>query len=154
MISAFVPATLLHASDIAGRLRLEDANEVRAAGAISAQDVVCNSLALSAFAWTWLIEQQPACIFGVAVMSDQIIGGSVMPWLLTTDAVTRYPKTFWRHSREIVDMMHERYPMLTGYCDARYSASVRWLKRLGFELSGPYPVGAFATPLYHFRMGA
>lgn len=149
MNPVIIPATMEHAAQIAPRLRLEDAEEVRGAGLIDPLAVVQRSIEMSLHSWVWLLEDEPACIFGVA---GDLIGREAMPWLLTTDAVPRHAKTFWRHSREIVRLMSEVHPRLAGYCDARYTASARWLDRLGFTLHGPDPFGPLNMPFYRFTL--
>lgn len=149
MIS-IIPATDEHAVQVASRLRLEDALEARALSVLSPLEVVRGSIALSFSAWTWKVDDEPGCIFGLA---GDMIGQSAMPWLLTTDLVKRHRKAFWRDSREVVRLMRETHPDLSGYCDARYAASVGWLKRLGFALDGPMQLGPFGMLFYRFRMG-
>lgn len=149
MTPIIIPATDAHAVAIAPRLRLADALELRRATAMPAIDVVRKSLALSLQAWTWMLEDRPACIFGVG---GNLIGDGAMLWLLTTDDVARHPVTFWRHSRAIVGVMRECHPRLSGFCDSRYGATVRWLTRLGFALEGPMPFGEFNMPFYRFTM--
>lgn len=144
-----VPATLAHAERIAPRLRLEDVLEIRRAGLISPLQVVKGSLEMSLDAWVWLVDGEPAAIFGVA---GNTIDREAMIWLLTSDLVTQHKKTFWKLSRDIVRLMSEAHPNLGGYCDARYAASVRWLRRLGFTLTGPEPYGSIGMPFYRFTM--
>lgn len=149
MKPVIVPATMEHAVAIAPRLRLEDALEIRRGGLIDPLDVITRSIAMSLHSWAWLIEERPAAVFGVA---GDLIGRTAMPWLLTTDDVPRHAKTFWKVSLALKPLMCEAYPGLAGYCDARYEASARWLKRLGFTLHGPEPFGAIGMPFYRFSM--
>lgn len=150
MMPVIVPATPEHAIAMAPRLRLNDAHEVRRMARRSPETVLLQSLELSTMAWTWIHNGRPGCMFGVVAEPIDNVG---QPWMLGTDDVRDHPKLFWKHSRQIVRMMSAEFPKLTGGCDARYEATVRWLTRLGFALEGPFVMPKLGFTYYRFTMG-
>ena len=47
--------------------------------------------------------------------------------------IDKYHREAWTLSKRHVDLMHDRYPVLTNFIDVRNVTSLRWLGRLGFE---------------------
>ena len=82
------------------------------------------------------------------------IGDRMTPWCLTTYMVDKFPKTFYRESKNLKRLMLEQYPHIVGLCDAQYEGTVRWLTRLGFELTGPVPMGPNNAPFLKFEAHA
>lgn len=114
---------------MAPRLRLVDCLEIRDHADPLA--VIRQSLAGASHAWAWMIDGEPACIFGVSPRS--LVGGTAFAWFLATDAIATDLRTFLLGSREMVRMMQGLYPRIEGMVDARYTQSVRWIRRLGFQ---------------------
>ncbi|KAF0146559.1 MAG: hypothetical protein FD153_100, partial [Rhodospirillaceae bacterium] len=92
-----VPAVASHISIFAPHIREADRAEVWASGHFTPEEALRRSLALSTHAWTIFIEGDPLAMWGVAPLN--LLAGVGAPWLLSTDAVDRYPRTFLRHCR-------------------------------------------------------
>ena len=60
---------------------------------------------------------------------------------LGTDTLTAHPREMLVYGRRKIRELLEEFPVLENWCDARYHAAHRWLKRLGFTLSDPEPHG-------------
>lgn len=118
---------------MAPHLRLVDCREIRANADPLA--IIRGSLAMSSHAWAWMRDGEPACMFGVCPRS--LAGGVGVAWLLATDAIRLDLRTFLLGSRLVLDHMLAIYPRLEGAVDARFIDSVRWLERLGFQISEP-----------------
>jgi hypothetical protein len=126
-----LPATLAHAHALAATMRVADEAEVRAAGH-SPYDAVIRSMNLSGGeCWTLMIDNQVAAVGGV--MMYGILQRAGIPWLLTSTVVSKYPKVFWRAVRAKMYDLRRQYGFLTNVVDSRYTSSLRWLERLGFE---------------------
>lgn len=140
-----VPATDELAVRMAPRLRMVDCHEIREQDPLA---TIRGSLVKSAHAWCWLIDGEPACMFGAAPRS--IIGGEALVWFLATDAINLDRRTFWVGSQAAVDALLDIYPKLEGYVDARFVASVRWIRRLGFRVDPMRVVRG--VPFHHFEV--
>lgn len=139
-----VPATDELAIRMAPRLRLVDCRELRAN--VDPLAITRENLAVSTHAWAWIIDGEPACMFGVIPQS--IAGGVGVAWFLSTDLVRTDLRTFLLGSRLVVDHLLAIYPRIEGVVDARFTESVRWLARIGFKLGAP--VEFRGVPFRHF----
>ena len=131
------PAHAWHAKYLSGRLRAADVEEIEAASGRTPEAALFYSLGASDedMRWACLYDGLPVALFGVGGVRPD--AGSV--WLLGSDELTRPAKTFLRLSREYVDLMHTRYPLLFNRVDDRHRESQRWLRWLGFEPVGDFP---------------
>lgn len=140
------PATQADALHVAENLRVRDAMaEIWALQGKTRAEAVCHTFDTSAVRWTWEVDGVAACMWGVIAAP-----GKNIAWLLTTDAVERHARGFWRRCAKAVAEMLSRFGRVEGYCDARFILSVRWLKRLGFRVGAPFAVGDIL--LHHFEM--
>lgn len=143
-----VPATEAHARALAPRMRPRDVEEVRDAGALAPLDALLLSLGRSTYARALLLDGLVVAIWGVAPFG-QIAGGI---WLLGSPELDRHPKLFLSIGRGEVARMSDMYLVLTNYVSAANTASIRWLKRLGFTVAKPRPWGYARRPFCHFFM--
>lgn len=125
-----------HIPLIAARMRPEDRAEIAASGGYRPEEALRDSLAGSEFARTAFVDGEPLAMFGVWAKGEMAI-----PWLLTTDAVCRYPLSFWKASKAIVRELREAYPVLAQFIDVRHVSALSWARRLGFTVGEPRPFG-------------
>lgn len=118
---------------IAARMRAADRNEIEASHGHTPEQALTSSLQHSTAAWTGLIDGEPVCMFGVGPIS--ILAGRGAPWMLGTDQIERWPRTFLRRCRPCVEAMLAVYPYLENYVDDRNEKSKQWLRWLGFRVS-------------------
>lgn len=133
----FREATAEDAKYVASRLRKADVAEVLALGC-PAEKAVELSRKLSDYAWTGLIDGEPAMLFGCGC---SLTSTAAEVWALGTDLCTSAPREMLVYGRQKLREMLDIYPKMQNYCDARYKAAHRWLKKLGFEISIPEPYG-------------
>jgi hypothetical protein len=133
----FRPATREDARYVAARLRDADREEVVAMGS-TPQTAVEWSRLMSDFAWTGLIDGEPSMIFGCG---SSLISTTGEIWALGTNTCTSAPREMLVYGRYVVSRMLEVFPALQNYCDARYTAAHRWLKKLGFTVHPAEPHG-------------
>lgn len=151
MIDArIVPATQKHIEQILPNVRQADLDEFAATNGWNARRVLECGLKTSTFCCAGLINGEVVTIFGVAPAS--IIGGSGIPWLVGTDALEKYQRTFLRRCRKVVNAMLSVYPYLENYVDERNHVAKAWLHWLGFTLEEPSPYGAIGLPFHRFHM--
>ena len=95
MINAqIVPATAAHIAEIIPRVRLADIEEFAATNGWSAARVLECGLRTSTCCCAGLINGRVVTVFGVAPKS--MIGGAGLPWLVGTDDLEKYQRTFLR----------------------------------------------------------
>lgn len=128
-------------------MRERDRDEVRASGGFSPMAALHESLRLSEFARTVFIAGEPAAMLGVA-----IVGNQAVPWLLTTDAVDRYPCAFYRAAKTVLATIAQVYGELVQFVDARYPQALRFVEQLGFEVLPAIPFGAEQRPFHPIRL--
>jgi len=145
-----VPALWAHAEAMAPMMRPGDREEVWAAGGVGPLEGLEISLAASLYAWTWLIDDVPACMFGVG--SPSILSGTGIPWLLSGELVNRHWRPFLSYYRPFLDRMRDDFTLLTNWVDARYGLAIRWLGWMGFEIMPPAPHGPFNILHHRFEM--
>lgn len=139
-----------HDQLIGMNMRSADAEEVWASSMMTPIQAVRESRRVSTHVWTGMINDEPACMFGVA--SACLVSGYGVPWLLGTDVIEKYSFAFIRQCRPYMELMQGVYPRLTNYVDDRNTVSRRWLKWLGFQIEEPAPYGPFHKPFRKFEM--
>lgn len=144
-----VPARLSHARSIARRLRKADLDEVVASSKKSPFEALKFSMEKSAEAWTMIVNGRPEVMFGVGDLN--ILAGVGAPWLLGTDAFERHYVAILRGSVKWTRQLFSRYSVLRNFVDARNSASLRYLRWLGFRILEPVMIGDHEFHLFELR---
>jgi len=146
-------AVIGHAEQLAGRLRKADLREIEAAAGEEPLAVLTNGIACSDPCYTVSDGCHPLAIFGV--VPDACIEGVGRIWFLGADDLRNHSFTFIRHSRRWVARLHERYPVLWNYIDARNDLHIRWLRWCGFTLLRRIEdYGVARLPFYEFERDA
>lgn len=128
-------------------MRRADREEVLASSGHQPEESLVYSLKVSTAAWTGLIDDEPVCMFGVAPIS--VLAGRGAAWMLGTDTLERWPRTFLRRCRPCVEVMQAVYPKLENYVADGNALSKAWLKWLGFTLADSV-VLLGGVPFRHF----
>ncbi|MCP5419730.1 MAG: hypothetical protein H6970_10700 [Gammaproteobacteria bacterium] len=96
------------------------------------------------------VDDIPLALFGAS--PDPVKAGMGRVWLLGSDDLAHYSATFLRHSREWVEKLHEPYPVLWNYIDARNELHLRWLNWCGFRIIRRIECyGPEKRPFYEFE---
>ena len=132
-----IPATREHALYIARHMSPADAVECERSVGSKAQGILL-SFDSSDQVWTWAVDGVPALMFG---FNFDIISVRCAVWMLGTPVILENPKAFVRGSRQVVDEILKDFKEMYGYCDAQHHKSLNWLRRLGFTITGPFPMG-------------
>jgi ribosomal protein S18 acetylase RimI-like enzyme len=146
------PATAADARFLAPRLRAADAREV-SAHYDDPHQALLEAISGSEMAFTARLGDEPVFVIGCGSSAEAPLTVGC-PWLLGTDAADRYPGALTKITRHYVGLFKERWPVLLNYVDARNTASVRWLTRLGFEVRDPVEIGMHGEHFHPFVMGA
>lgn len=124
-----VPAKTEHAHQLGPHMKHADREEVKAASGLEPLEVLLKSLELSEKAYALVAEGEVIALGGVVRLNDT----TGIPWALTSDKIALYPKQLCRITKELIKVFHKSYPLLTNFCDARNTTTIRWLKWCGFQ---------------------
>lgn len=144
------PASFTDVDPIASRMREADRREVWAVGLLTPERALAESLRFSNRAWTLLIEDRPAAMWGCSSQSALTRTGSV--WMLATDDLAIIPIRAVQESRRSIKTMLQLFDVLVNWVDARNELSIRWLRWLGAEFDAPRPFGALGLPFMRFEV--
>ena len=135
---------------IADNMRQCDRDEVWASQRLDPLHSLVASIELSNSATVMVLNGEIAGVYGLVHDKN---GGSV-PWFLGTDVVSKYPRLFVRHCKEIVEMMSKVSPYLVNFVYEKSTESIKFLKVVGFTVEEtPMPVGADGELFHRFSRG-
>lgn len=134
MIWQIVNALPGHIPHIAANMRQADQKEVMASHGHSPELALQSSLNHSVLAWTCLVRNKPAFMWGVCPLRA-VLGLEGSPWLLGTDDVLEVRRDFLKFSPRYISKMQSVFPKLWNYVHADNKISQRWLKWCGFKMA-------------------
>jgi hypothetical protein len=145
-----VEATYRHALDLAFHLFEGERDELEAHFGGAPLDAVLRGLTLSAESYAVLDGSCVVAMFGVVPdPKPTLLGGQVGAlWFLTAEAFLRVARQTLRLARRVLPALLERYTALAVFIDARYVASLRLARFLGFALRPAVPFGAAGLPFH------
>lgn len=145
-------ATLDDAVAVAYNLRWQDIAELQAMRGedVNVRDALVSAVRRSSHCWAACKDGAVLAVFGVAPIS--LLEGLGSPWLLATPQAERCAGALVKQGREYISIMQRIYPRMVNFVDARNRKSIRWLKRLGFVIHDPAPVGVMQLPFHKFEM--
>lgn len=126
-----VPARPEDAAELAQVLCKEDRQEISAINNEDAHTIILKSKETSAFCYSGLCEGKLRFMGGVCPAKD--VPGAGLPWLLSDGTLRDYPLQFLKRSRDMIEQMHNTFPVLFNLVAAENIAARRWLKWLGFS---------------------
>jgi hypothetical protein len=127
------PVSAGDAEALSPRLRAADLREIKATAGDDPLLVLRQSIAWSEPCYAVVDETNaPLAVFGAS--PDPVQAGVGRIWLLGGDDLPRHSITFLRHSREWIEKLHQHYPVLWNYIDARNDVHLRWLHWCGFRI--------------------
>lgn len=122
---------------IAENLREADRAELKASSDGDPEEIPMESYGLSTRSWLILDRTNlPVGIFGVA---PALAPGVGIVWLLGTPGIEREAVAVARQTRKFVAEMHQDYPTLWNFVDARNELAIRWLLWSGFLITDVDP---------------
>lgn len=133
----------------AARLRQSDRDELTAAAGPDLERTLRLSVEASrGMAGVAMAGPEPIALFGFAPWG--LMSGAASPWLVGTDALRKHGRALNRMGKAYCAEASSEFPVLVNYVDVRNTASVRWLRGLGFKMDAPAPFGAEGRPFMRF----
>jgi hypothetical protein len=90
----------------------------------------------------------PVALFGFAPWG--LLSDTASPWLVGTDRLFKLGRPLNRMAKAYCARATLEFPVLVNYVDVRNTASVRWLRGLGFKMDEPAPFGIEGRPFMRF----
>ena len=118
-------------------LRACDVEELAGLGVGPAEGLASSIHPTQTFAVT--ADGEPVALFGVGPTTDPEVGA---PWFLATDGIYRVANQFAEQTVYWVTWMNRVYPRLRNYMADDNRVSMAWLRRAGFRIHRPQPIGA------------
>jgi len=119
-----------HAERLQSNLRSTDVRECVIAGVNPWRALMQPFKDDTAETYTALLNDEPVMMFGVVKQHDLV--GSI--WMLCSADVDKYPKTFLKWSRPIVDYFQDQYLLLQNVCPVEHYKTLTWLGYLDFMI--------------------
>jgi hypothetical protein len=145
-----VKADTSHIPHLAEHMRPADITEIRAAGDLSPEDALTRGLAASQYCSTALIDGVPVAMFGLRKPS--ILSETGIVWMLGTDAVYQIKREMITIARAVIAEMLDVCPVLSNMVHSDNVTSIRWLRRMGFDIREGAPVGVDGEIFHRFEM--
>lgn len=144
--------------DITGRdlatvallMRNCDRAELAALGVTSPILALRQSVDSSIEVYAGKIAGKTKLLFGIAAVS--IAANHMRPWLLATFDAPDYAVLFMRQQRDYIADWRARFDLIDNYVDVRNTASLAWLKLLGFQFDAPAPYGVAGAMFQRFYL--
>lgn len=126
------PAISIHAFSLATRLRVREKEAYEQLG--DAYETIAQEMRRSLYSYAVLYEGQVVAIYGV---KGTLIGDSAYLWLVCSETCEKFPITFLRQSRKVVDDLLTRFSRVHGLVLCDFEKSVRWLRWIGCDMHEP-----------------
>lgn len=126
-----VPAQTKHVNAIANRMREIDRRECAAMGR-TAKQALRMGIMTSSKAWTALVDDQPAAMFGVVI--EDALSGIGTPWFLGTDEVYQHGRELLMWGPGMLSRLCDSIRTLRNLVSSENSRAIRLLERWGFTV--------------------
>ena len=97
---------------------------------------------------TWVLLGKDGRPFGLAGSYPTKNPLTGQAWMVSTPALEENKVEFLRGSRSFIEKLHEKYPVLHNYVDARQEQHLRWLSWLGFTAILKPQWGLYGLPFF------
>lgn len=138
------PTTDFDIAQLALVMRKEDREEVYAATGLGPLDALREANMVSRDTFTAWADGRVLC--GLGIRPGSLVGGTASPWFLSSVYLPDHTREFLKLSKRAVAAWLNEYEVLVNHVDARYTKSLRWLKKLGFNIHDPVPYGYLGLP--------
>ena len=130
-------------------LRQADKDELMASVGLTPAEAIFFSIVDSTENWVVIHDGKIEAVFGVRWVPEHNVA---VPWFLGTDKIIEYSIAFLRQSKKVVDAWLDQYGILLNLVDSRHTASIKWLRWLGFTVDEEVKVHLFDpnVPFYLF----
>lgn len=145
------PVTPALISQLAAEIRECDRVELAAAHFSPPEEIIRQSVNLSTISCAALTpDDELVALFGVA--PPTLVGDKGAMWMLATDRLYKYPVGATKLARRFVEYSLRLYPHLENWVYEGNTASIEWLRVLGFTVEKAAPHGPKGNMFHRFHM--
>ena len=145
----FVQPIEEHLVELHRNSRPEEQAEVWASNLSTVYEAAKSSLEKSIEAYTALEDDKVMGMLGLCPYGPKM-GDTASPWLLTTVLAPKKPR--YLLNKKFINKWNKEWPVLENFIDARYLASIRWARHLGFTIYDPEPYGPFQYMFHRIQI--
>lgn len=139
-----------HVNQLVARLRENDAREITCLG-FNVRRIIWRSYRGALLRRSAFIDGEIAAMWGVGGSPLDPVG---RPWLMTTGAIEKLPKTYLREARREAREMLACFPVLQNWVHAEYTSAVKFVRLMGFDVEEAKPFGPTGALFHRFEMRA
>lgn len=141
-------AVIEDAAQLAPRLRASDLAEIQALTDEDPTTVLRASVEGSRFVWAATYGGEVMLLLGTSDAPD----GSGCIWMMGAEGVNAQGGALTSIAVAHIDLVRKFYPALRNLVHAANTVSVRWIARLGFDVSPPAPHGPKGELFHAFAL--
>lgn len=150
-MNRLLPVTEEHVRELQEFAKPEEVAEVAASTGDTIYEAVMRSWNKSVEAYTGVdLEGRVLGITGVAPYN--IMSTTASPWLLTTTRMFANKIWFVKQTKFLVNKWRDEWETLENFIDARYVASLKWAKVVGFTVHPPEVHGVQQLPFHRIEI--
>ncbi|MBY5581858.1 hypothetical protein [Rhizobium leguminosarum] len=116
---------------LAPRLRPEDRAECLAASGVE-PEISLPAAVGQGPTWVWTVAGRPECALGVIPVDGLPFCGAI--WMLASPEILKHVRYMVTRLKDVIELMHDHYPLLGNYVDARNTTHISFIKHCGFSL--------------------
>ena len=121
-------ATMDDLYHVSNNMRDADIAEVYASSGRYPWEALLRGFKVSTLCKAIVVDDVPIAIYGASETSKDVAA----VWMLGTDDIIKYARPWLRQSKEAMDELHDVYPMLYSFVDARNEVHIKWLRWVGY----------------------
>ena len=95
-------------------------------------------------------DDNPVAIYGLTFRD--MLSGIGSPWMLTANGIENAKRELITDVMDVLGIMLTICPTLVNHVHVENRMSVKWLRRLGFVLEAPEPIGLGGEMFHKFSM--
>lgn len=145
-----VKTELIHIDELAITMQEADKQSILKLSGMAPNIGLQISIANSLEVHSYIVDDKVTAISGLS--TPDYLGDIACPWLLCSDEIRKHPRLFLESTRQWMYEQLDVYPILQNVVWVGHHRSIKWLKWLGFKLTGPYPIGINGAEFYRDEM--
>lgn len=130
------PASLHDLQEIAGLLRAEDVEEIKAATGKTAVEVLVGGFGFGDSFIARTAAGNPVAVFGISPHPFYQQGKAAVVWFLATPEVNKVSREVIRQARGIIAEWRKEWNLLGNWAWSRNHMHLKWIRLMGFEFVG------------------
>lgn len=137
--------------ELSGRLKRSDVDEIWAAAGMTPENAMAATYDDEQEVIGAWVDDRLEVVFGVN--AEDYPDGCAAVWMVSSPALVSHGKSLVKLGKRWLDNMQARHGLLFNFVDARAHITLRWLARMGFQLSPVDSYGVHGMPFVFVSRG-